>query len=77
MEWSLSFRLLFHLSTFLSHTPHIVRQSVVLVSFAAMEVFHLLCLKRSLDEGFQISEKLNIVFAFLIRFSFKKLLMRF
>lgn len=77
MEWSLSFRLLFHLSTILSPTPHIVRQSVVLVSFAAMEVFHLLCLKRSLDEGFQISEKLNIVFAFLIRFSFKKLLMRF
>lgn len=77
MEWSLSFRLLFHLSTFLSPTPHIVRQSVVLVSFAAMEVFHLLCLKRSLDEGFQISEKLNIVFAFLIRFSFKKLLMIF
>lgn len=77
MEWSLSFRLLFHLSTFLSPIPHIVRQSVVLVSFAAMEVFHLLCLKRSLDEGFQISEKLNIVFAFLIRFSFKKLLMRF
>lgn len=77
MEWSLSFHLLFHLSTFLSPIPHIVRQSVVLVSFAAMEVFHLLCLKRSLDEGFQISEKLNIVFAFLIRFSFKKLLMRF
>lgn len=68
MEWSLSFCLLFHLSTFLSPTPQIVRQSRVLVSFAAMEVFHLLCLKRSLDEGFQISEKLNIVFAFLIRF---------
>lgn len=77
MERSLSFRLLFHLSTFLSPTLHIVRQSVVLVSFQQWRFFHLICLKRNLDEGFQISEKLNIVFAFLIRFCFKKLFMRF